>query len=175
VRIRPAVSSEIPALLAIEAAADGLFAGIGMAEVAEAGPPDWRTELERRVPAGHAWVAADAHDRPVAYLVLDVVDGCAHIVQVTVLPSHARRGIGRALIDHAAAWAVSHGLRALTLTTFADVPWNAPHYRRLGFHEMPDAEVGPGLREVVRREAARGLDRWPRIAMIWDVPGSARK
>jgi predicted N-acetyltransferase YhbS len=96
-------------------------------------------------------------------------------VQVTALPSHARRGIGRALIDHAAAWAVSQGLRALTLTTFADVPWNAPYYRRIGFRDLPDAAIGPGLREVVQREAAHGLYRWPRIAMIRDVPGSARK
>jgi GNAT superfamily N-acetyltransferase len=161
-------------MLVIEAAADGLFAGIGMAAIAEAGPADWRTELERQVPAERAWVAADTDDRPVAYLVLDIVDGCAYIAQVSVLPSHARRGIGRALIDHAAAWALERGLPALTLTTFADVPWNAPYYRRIGFRDLADTAIGPGLREVVRREAAQGLDRWPRIAMIREVPASVR-
>ena len=168
-RIRPAAPADIPALLAIEAAADALFAGVGMAAVAEGGPDDWRGELERRVAARHAWVAVGLDDRPVAYLVLEVVDGCGHVAQVSVLPSHARRGIGRSLIDHADAWAAERDLPALTLTTFADVPWNAPYYRRLGFRAVPDAGIGPGLRDVIAHEAALGLDRRPRVAMIREV------
>ena len=38
-----------------------------------------------------------------AGLVSAVVDGCAHIEQVSVAPAHARRGIGAALIEHLAA------------------------------------------------------------------------
>jgi GNAT superfamily N-acetyltransferase len=38
-----------------------------------------------------------------AGLMSAVVDGCAHIEQVSVAPSHARRGIGAALIEHLAA------------------------------------------------------------------------
>ena len=172
VRIRPAVPGDTPALLAIEEAADGLFAGVGMAEVADAGPADWPGELERHTAAGRAWVAAEAGDRPIAYLVLDLVDGCAHIAQVSVHPSHAHRGIGRSLIERAAAWATELDLPALTLTTFADVPWNAPYYRRLGFRALPGAGIGPGLRDVIAREAAQGLDRWPRVAMIREIQRS---
>jgi GNAT superfamily N-acetyltransferase len=171
VRIRPAVPSDIPALLAIEAAADVLFAGIGMAAVADAGPADWRGELERHLAAGHAWVAVRTDDRPIAYLVLilDLVDGCAHIGQVSVHPGHGRRGIGRSLIEVAASWAAGRDLRAMTLTTFADVPWNAPYYRRLGFREMSGAEIGRELRGMVRQEAAEGLAPSPRVAMIREI------
>jgi ribosomal protein S18 acetylase RimI-like enzyme len=45
---------------------------------------------------------------------------------VSVHPRCARRGVGRALIDHLADHARATGAPALTLTTFADVPWNGP-------------------------------------------------
>ena len=104
-------------------------------------------------------MAVDEHDRPVAYVVSRVVDGCAHIEQVSVAPSHARRGLGAALIDHLAA---ETGAPALTLTTFRDVPWNAPYYQRLGFRVF---EPGPELAALVRREAARIPGDAPRVAM----------
>ena len=105
-----------------------------------------------------AWVAVDDDDRPVAYLTSSEVDGCAHIDQVTVHPSHARRGIGAALIDHLAT--VSG--RPLTLTTFRDVPWNAPYYARLGFRVF---EPGPELAALVAEEARRIPGNAPRVAM----------
>jgi N-acetylglutamate synthase-like GNAT family acetyltransferase len=101
----------------------------------------------------------------VAYLIADRIDGALHIEQVSVHPANAHRGIGRSLLDQVADHAATEGLPALTLTTFAEVPWNAPYYARCGFHPLPEGELGPGLREVRAGEAAHGLDRWPRLAM----------
>ena len=42
--------------------------------------------------------------------------------------------------------------------------------RRAG--RVPDLEVTPGLRAIRQREAEIGLDRWPRVCMRRDVPGS---
>jgi hypothetical protein len=69
------------------------------------------------------------------------------------------------------AWvtAAPDGHPALTLTTFTEVPWNAPYYERCGFRRLPEAELTPGLREIRRREAAHGLDRWPRTCMRRDL------
>ena len=54
-----------------------------------------------RLTAGRAWVAE--RDGEVAgYLLAAVVDGCAHVEQVSVDPAHARRRIGAALVDHLA-------------------------------------------------------------------------
>jgi ribosomal protein S18 acetylase RimI-like enzyme len=62
----------------------------------------------------------------VGYVIADVLDGRAHIEQVSVRPASSRRGIGRALVDQVTEWARERGLPAVTLTTFAEVPWNAP-------------------------------------------------
>jgi ribosomal protein S18 acetylase RimI-like enzyme len=123
--------------------------------------------------AGRAWVAVDDLDRAVGYIVVNRVDGRAHIEQVSVRPSHARRGIGRMLVDHVARWAADEGMAATTLTKFADVPWNAPLYERIGFRRLRDEELSPGSRRVLAEEAARGLDRWPCVAMIRAVPSAA--
>ena len=116
--------------------------------------------------AGRALVYAAEQDRPVAYLLLGVIDGYAHVEQVSVHPSHGRRGIGRQLIEAADRWASEHDLAGLALTTYVRVPWNAPYYRRLGFHDLPEPDVPPGLRAVREHEAARGLDAWPRVVML---------
>jgi GNAT superfamily N-acetyltransferase len=155
-------------LAALERAAGLAFAAVGMPEVAEDAPPGAATLLEYQ-DDGRAWVAVDDADRPVAYVVYDVVDGCAHVEQISVHPDWARAGIGRALLDHVSAVAAVHGLEAVTLTAFAHVAWNAPYYQRIGFRPVPDDELTPGLAAIRERESARGLDRWPRVCLRRDV------
>ena len=166
--IRPAELHDLPRLQDIERAAGAAFRELGMAAVADDDPPTLE-HLARYQARGRAWVAtadqAGDDTTAVAYLLVDVVDGAAHVEQVSVDPRHARQGLGRRLIDTAAAWAVQQGLVAVTLTTFAEVPWNAPYYARLGFSVIPEADVGPGLLAVRRHEHDLGLDVWPRLSM----------
>ncbi|HWM01233.1 MAG TPA: GNAT family N-acetyltransferase [Actinophytocola sp.] len=163
--IREARPDDLPELRAVERAAGLAFRGIGMAAVADDEPPTVR-ELTAYQSAGRAWVYADDTDRPVAYLLVSVVDEHAHIEQVSVRPDHARRGVGRRLIDIAREWARARDLPALSLTTFADVPWNAPYYARLGFTVLPPEKLTEGLRRIRADEAAKGLDAWPRVTMV---------
>ncbi|KJK38585.1 GCN5 family acetyltransferase [Streptomyces variegatus] len=163
-RIRPAAPAELPALQDIERAAGAPFRDLGMPEIADDEPPA-PDVLERYRRAGRCWVAADERNRPAAYLLAEPVDGALHIEQVSVHPRAARRGAGSALLAHAADRARQEGLTALTLTTFTEVPWNAPYYARLGFQPLPEADLTPGLREIRATEAAHGLDRWPRVCM----------
>ena len=168
--IRLARSEDLLLLPDLERAAGAPFRDVGMPEVADDEPAD-AAEIEAHLRHGRVWVAAEG-DRPVSYLVAEVVDGDAHVAPVSVHPDRRGERIGRRLIDAADGWARDRGLPALTLTTFAEVPWNAPYYRRLGFRDVPDAELTPGLRAVRDAEAARGLDRWPRLAMRREVsPG----
>lgn len=163
-RIRLANRAELPALQDIERAAGAPFRDLGMPEIADDEPPALDV-LERYRRAGRCRVAVDERDLPAAYLLAEPVDGALHIEQVSVHPRAARRGVGRALLAHAADRAREEGLTALTLTTFTDVPWNAPYYARLGFRPLPEADLTPGLRAIRATEAAHGLDRWPRVCM----------
>ncbi|MDD7938886.1 GNAT family N-acetyltransferase [Actinomycetospora lutea] len=168
ITIRAARADEFAALRAIEDAAGEPFRDIGMDAVADDAPPS-SVVLAGAAERGGLWVAADGDDRPVAYLMDDVVDGEAHLDQVSVHPTHARRGIGARLVEHLVDRTRAAGRPAVTLTTYVDVPWNGPYYARLGFRTLADDELGPGLRAVRRAETARGLDRWPRAAMRRDL------
>jgi GNAT superfamily N-acetyltransferase len=114
-------------------------------------------------------VAVGVDGRPVGYVLAEVVDGNAHVEQVSVEPAHQGMGIGRALIEEVRGWARAAGLPALTLTTFRDVPWNGPLYRHLGFGDLDEHEIGPELRAVRDRETAMGLDPAQRVCMGQDV------
>ncbi|MER5846627.1 GNAT family N-acetyltransferase [Streptomyces sp. NPDC002012] len=168
-RIRTARRSDLPLLQDIERAAGEPFRALGMSAIADDDPPPLGL-LDDYRRAGRAWVAADPEDRPVGYLIADLVDGAAHIEQVSVHPSAARRGLGSTLIDHLTGWAHERQLGALTLTTFSHVPWNAPYYARLGFHTLGEAELTDGLRKIRAEEAEHGLDRWPRVCMRREIP-----
>ncbi|MFJ3788782.1 GNAT family N-acetyltransferase [Kitasatospora sp. NPDC090091] len=163
-RIREVRTGDLPLLQDIERAAGRCFRDIGMPEIADDEPLPL-DELARYQRAGLAWVAVDEADVPVAYLIAEQVDGNLHVEQVSVHPDSARRGIGRSLLDHLAERAAAHGIPALTLTTFADVPWNAPYYARCGFRPLEDDLLSPDQLDIRAREAAHGLDRWPRLFM----------
>ncbi|WP_030759975.1 GNAT family N-acetyltransferase [Streptomyces sp. NRRL F-2664] len=166
--IRAVHHDELTALQDIERAAGRCFREIGMPEIAD-DEPLTLGELARYRETGLARVAVDGADAPVAYLIAERVEGNLHVEQVSVHPEHARRGIGRSLLEHLAAVAVREGVPALTLTTFTEVPWNAPYYARCGFRLLVERELTPGLREIRGREAAHGLDRWPRACMRRDL------
>jgi len=148
----------------IEVAAGEAFRTLGMEAVADEAPPSLEA-LANYQRDGRVWVATDSGDVAVAYKLVDVVERFAHIEQVTVHPLYARQGLGRHLIDEAALWAATLGLEGMTLTTFEEVPWNAPYYARLGFLPVPEHEWSGGLRRIVQSERAHGLDAWPRIVM----------
>ncbi|MFG2998688.1 GNAT family N-acetyltransferase [Streptomyces sp. NPDC048340] len=163
-RIRAVRLDELGLLQDIERAAGECFRDIGMPEIADDEPLP-REELARYQETGLAWAAVDDTDAPRAYLIAERVDGNLHVEQVSVHPDSARRGIGRSLLERLAVRATTEGAPALTLTTFTEVPWNAPYYERCGFRSLDPGALTPGLREIWDREAEHGLRRWPRTVM----------
>lgn len=129
--IRVARPEDVVHFPEIERVSGSAFRERDMASIADDGPLPAH-ELLAYQRAGRAWVATDDVDEPVAYLVLDIVDEFTHVEQVSVDPAYAHHRLGQALLDAEAAWAHEQGLGAMTLTTFADVTWNAPYYVRLG-------------------------------------------
>ncbi|MFI7582654.1 GNAT family N-acetyltransferase [Kocuria sp. M1N1S27] len=166
--IRRPRGHELRKIRALEARAGRLFADLGMDAVADDRPPGV-PELREDLRRGLIWVATDDHDALVGYVRTGWIDNAPHLEQVTVDPAFGRRGHGRALVARAEQWGRATGAGRMTLTTFRDVPWNAPYYRRLGWRELSSDAMGPELRAVRAAEAARGLDRWPRTAMVKDL------
>lgn len=160
-RLRAAELADIEPVRAIERASASRFLATDRAWLADDDPTDVKT-LAERVAAGGLLVACDG-EVPVAFVMFREVEGCGYIEQVDVLPSHERRGIGARLIAAVADLAPERGWPALTLSTFKDVPFNAPYYRRLGFE---DVEVlTPGMAEIRAEHEARGLDERSRVFM----------
>jgi GNAT superfamily N-acetyltransferase len=85
-------------------------------------------------------------DAPVGFAHVQDLDDCTHITQISVVPEAQGQGAGTGLLNAIATAAKTGRKRGVTLTTFRDVPWNAPFYARRGFHILDNAEMGPGLR-----------------------------
>jgi GNAT superfamily N-acetyltransferase len=166
---RPAVEADLPVLVRIEVEAGALFRTVGLDEVAEhpVHEDDYRPGLAEE----RAWVAE--HDGEVAgYIYAGLVDENTHIEQVSVAPGHAGHGIGAQLVRFVEAWSREWGRLAITLTTFKDVPWNAPYYRRLGYREMTADEIGPELAATMAHEASLpGIRAGDRCAMVKPATG----
>lgn len=154
--IRWAEPGELPGLAAVEVAADGLFAQVGIAF------PAGTTMIEEAGDPSRVLVAGDP---PIGFAMIGWVDGTVHLDQLAVHPGHGRRGVGGRLLEAVCDHAASAGSAAVTLTTFRDVPWNAPWYARHGFAVLDPAEWGPELAALVVHERDLGIDLAPRVVM----------
>jgi GNAT superfamily N-acetyltransferase len=157
IRVRSARGVEAATLRVIERRAGEQFRRVGLDDIADEEPAPVET-LIGYANAGRCWVAFDENDEPVGYVVVDEVDANAHIEQVSVDPDREGTGVGRRLVERARNWAQDSGRNAVTLTTFADIPWNAPLYAHLGFVVLDEDDIGPELHALRREESARGLD-----------------
>nr|WP_042181093.1 GNAT family N-acetyltransferase [Kibdelosporangium sp. MJ126-NF4]CEL14801.1 probable acetyltransferase [Kibdelosporangium sp. MJ126-NF4]CTQ96570.1 probable acetyltransferase [Kibdelosporangium sp. MJ126-NF4] len=151
--VRIASAAELPALGDVERAADGMFASVGIVF------PPGAAVVETVADPADVLVTGDP---PVAFAYTGPLDGHLHVHQIAVRPDHTRRGLGTALMNAVFARA---GARSVTLTTFADVPWNGPWYRGLGFTVLE--QPGPELGKLVIEERRAGLDALgARLVMI---------
>ena len=76
--IRAACADDLTSLVEIEQAAGETFRSLGVDLVADDDPGS-PEELTAYAEGGRAFVALDADDRPLGYLLLDIVDDAAHI------------------------------------------------------------------------------------------------
>ena len=153
--VRPAEATDLPRLPEIDERADMLFRvyGVDLPQIPMAA--DAMRDAKAVFVAGRP---------PVGFLQVDEVDGVAHVQALAVLPSHMRQGLGTALLDAAFDWSADHGYTAITLCTYAEIPWNGPFYASRGFVEVDD--ITPGLAELRDWERDVGLDELGRRCVM---------
>ncbi|MFT4069163.1 GNAT family N-acetyltransferase [Paraburkholderia sp.] len=168
VTFRFAAPRDADTIRAIEFEAGLRFASVGMTGIADA-PPMALEIVERKIAAREIIVAIDAAAICAGFVMFEPQPTRIYVQELDVLTSHAGRRIGAALIGEVARIAHARQLTQLVLSTYRDVPWNAPYYRRLGFRDIDTADLDAAL--IARRDAhiARGLDESKRVFMRRDL------
>lgn len=151
--IRFATHLDIPALIASDRAASELFRPTGLI-------PDMAT-IPESIPADNL---ADAIDKNMVLAAVDVlgavgfaltrlIDGSLYLDQLSVDPAHGRKGLGKALVSAVFDLARQHECSSVTLSTFKEVAWNGPYYRRLGFKEIARTQMTHWMLEIETAQA----------------------
>ena len=161
---------DAPRLTEIENAADALLIDL-LAPVRWDPAPDGASRI--RMP-GFVLVLSETMDaQAVGFVHVIELEGCAHLEQLSVVPSSARRGFGRKLVDAAKTEAGRRGYDRMTLRTYADVPWNAPFYATCGFVETePETALE---RRLLASEQLLGLGQYGRRIQMSGRTDSSRR
>ena len=162
--VRPARARDLPLIAGIEdsglamfEAALGDLRGDALASPAPSGK-------DRAAEPGFLLVAGDP---AIGFAHVVDMESHAHLAQISVHPDHGRRGIGTALLEAAAERAALKGHGSLTLTTYADLPWNGPFYARHGFVEFADDDPRTAAQLAISdEEESLGLSRHGRRAWM---------
>lgn len=155
--VRPARARDLPLLAAIEDSGVAMFEEVLGDLTGDALAAPAVSGHERAAQPGFILVAGDP---AVGFAHVRDLESHAHLDQLSVHPDHGRRGIGAALLEAAAERAAVKGHGALTLTTYADLPWNAPFYARHGFTEVAADEPMTGTQlAITAAEERLGLGR----------------
>lgn len=114
---------------------------------------------------GYSWVATTLSQTCVGFLTAEAIEDDFYVGEISVEEAHQKKGIGSRLFDYAFTEAKSLGFKTTTLTTFKDVPWNAPYYERLGFVILQPYALPSYLQTILHKQAAAGLPLERRCAM----------
>ena len=168
ISIELASSEHLSALPVIELAASAVFAEADLpVEIRYLVSED--ELLQAAQSEERLWVALTEDRTPVGFAMADVVDGCAHLDEMDVIPDFGGQGIGTRLMQSLIDWARSGNYPAITLITFRHVPWNAPFYEKMGFVSMQPCEIGEELASLLREESEAGIDVLKRVCMRLDL------
>lgn len=120
------------------------------------------------IDAGTVWLA-ERDGALVGFLAATAEGDALHVLELAVMLEAQGQGAGQALMATAEAKARALGLKALTLTTFRELPWNERFYQRLGFRTLAAGEPDERLAAYLAKEVAKGLPGERRCAMRRDL------
>jgi len=151
--IRPANSGDITYMIAADIAAGELFRPTGLIYNMPEVPDGVPTDLLRRAIAEDMVIAATYEDRAVGFALTSIRGFCFYLDQLSVDPKHGRKGLGRHLMQKVLEKAEENSLQEVYLSTFRDLVWNGPWYRKLGFKELPRKKMTPWMLQIEADQA----------------------
>jgi GNAT superfamily N-acetyltransferase len=162
--IRRARNDDLPLLGPVERSAAELFRTVNLDFLAD-GPTVDESLLSAMMSSNHLWIAVNETDQPIGFAGGEGLDGNFHIAEVSVGQDAQGKGVGKALMEELIRQAKEEGYMAITLTTYRDLPWNGPWYRKLGFLEVQVDEMGDEYAKIWNSEAQHGHEMGLRCVM----------
>ena len=167
--IRIASKTDLDRIWAIDSSATKKFASIpALADLAAA--EETSEKFEYWLEHGRVYLV-ESSDLALGFVAAQENDDVLYIVELSVHEDHQRRGFGAVLLEAVFEWAESIARREgretarVSLTTYPDVPWNGPWYRKHGFVEVDAEVIGPWHVEEVKYLVRPG---WRRCCMLWE-------
>ncbi|MTB68476.1 GNAT family N-acetyltransferase [Providencia sp. wls1943] len=167
--IRLATQEDAQFLPEVEASAGQTFAGHPKFDWIAQGEVQPLENHVECIANGLEWLAVDHHDQPVGFIMAEHLSDSLHIVELSVQQSAQGQGLGKQLIQQVIEFAQSQQIGQVTLTTFRDIPWNAPYYQRLGFSIMEETQLTSELQDILQHEVDAGFQKIDRCAMLLNV------
>lgn len=164
-QIRLAQPQDIAQLIAVERSAAQLFHQQPAWRFIADGPVMSSQQHADFIQRQHEWLAESAAGEVAGFITVVSQQQDWHIAELSVAANWQRQGLGRRLIAEVAEQARLQGVQRLTLTTFIDVPWNAPYYQRLGFRPIAAERLSASLRHQLAEELSHGFAADSRCAM----------
>jgi len=154
--ITRADGADIPRLVEIDRAANrvfddtGLIGGDSLGEHVPADTLDAAIAAREVFVMRHRWTG-----EAVGFALTSRRDDTLYLDQVSVHPDQGRKGLGKKLVRRVIADAKERGLKTVTLSTFRDLPWNGPFYRKLGFREIKPDRLADWMRDIEAAQAPK--------------------
>lgn len=151
--ITPASPDEVNILVNIDRATSRLFAPTGLLSEEALNDHVPASVLANAIETGNVFTARIADYGPVGFALVSLRGGILYLDQISVHPDQGRQGIGASLLIHVIDEARRRKLRRVTLSTFRDLPWNGPFYRKHGFRELKRPEMADWMLELEQIQA----------------------
>ena len=162
--IRRARHADIPLLGPVERSAAELFRTANLDFLLDSPTLD-QSFLAAMADSNHLWVAVDGMDEPIGFVGGENIEGNFHLVEISVAQTFQGKGVGKILMGQMTEEIKREGYKAITLTTYRDLPWNGRWYTRMGFLEVPLVEMGPEYWKIWQIEERHGFDMASRCLM----------
>lgn len=159
VSIRVATTSDVEQICRIDTDASSRFSAVpALADLADGshGPLATRT-VDYWMVTGTVYLIEEA-GATLGFTAVQPKDGVLYIAELSVVASRQGQGLGGMLLEQVFDVAARQGrdsgstVARVSLTTYPDVPWNGPWYRKRGFQEVSPESIGSWHVEKARQD-----------------------